>query len=86
MKISCVVSIAALFFLTTPALCAEEPVATLDPVVVTATRQEEPVSSVPAHITIIICQGNQPIDRYHRAGSSSNPDRYSGQRHHGQPA
>ena len=53
MKISCAVSIAALFFLTTPALSAEETVTTLDPVVVTATRQEEPVSSVPADITII---------------------------------
>ncbi len=53
MKFSCAVSIATLFFLSTPALSADETVTTLDPVVVTATRQEEPVSSVPAHITII---------------------------------
>jgi iron complex outermembrane receptor protein len=53
MKRTCIVSIAVLFFLATPALSVEETVATLDPVVVTATRQEEPVSSVPAHVTII---------------------------------
>lgn len=53
MKTPCTVLIAALFFLATPAVSADEPVATLDPVVITATRQEEPVSSVPAHVTII---------------------------------
>jgi iron complex outermembrane recepter protein len=53
MKVPYAVSIAALLFLTTPASSAEEAIATLDPIVVTATRQEEPESSVPVDITII---------------------------------
>ncbi len=53
MKVPYAVSIAALLCLTTPALSAEEPEATLEPIVVTATRQQESESSVPAYITTI---------------------------------
>lgn len=49
-----VYSASLLVAVLTPALgLAEQPVATMEEVVVTATRQEEKVSSVPAHITVI---------------------------------
>jgi iron complex outermembrane receptor protein len=53
MKVSCAVSILALFCLVAPALSTEESFSTLEPIVVTATRQEESESSVPADITVI---------------------------------
>ena len=56
MKMSFAVSIAALFMLTPPAMSAEETVTTLDPLVVTATRQEETASSVPADISVITAE------------------------------